>query len=150
MKSFSDDIISYIHSKRIGVLAVEMLDGSPHGATVHFAYDEQKSNFLYETYATYKKAEPLLKNKTTRATFVIGQDENDMKTLQIDGIISLIQKKEDIESFEQIYLKKFPEKLEKYQDSSQYVLFSFIPKWWRFTDWTTAQGKIIFNSEEAI
>jgi len=33
-------ILDYLKDQRVGVLAVEMLDGSPHGATVHFAHTE--------------------------------------------------------------------------------------------------------------
>jgi len=81
------EILDYIESQRVGVLAVEMLDGSPHGATVHFAHTNDPLVFFFETYKEYRKAEPILKNKKTRATFVIGSDESNMKTFQLDGEI---------------------------------------------------------------
>lgn len=139
------DILNYIKSQRVGVLAVEMLDGSPHGATVHFANTENPVQFFFETYREYRKAEPLFGREITRASFVIGSDESNMKTLQLDGEIRLIKPQEK-ELFDEIYLGKFPEKIEKSKDP-KFVFFTFIPKWWRFTDWTTPSGKIILTSE---
>ena len=46
MKKFTSEIAEYLKEERIGVLAVEMLDGSPHAATVHYSYHE-KENIFY-------------------------------------------------------------------------------------------------------
>ena len=81
------EILEYIASQRVGVLAVEMLDGAPHGATVHFAHSEKPLTFLFETYREYRKAEPLFGRECTRASLVIGFDERNMKTLQMDGVV---------------------------------------------------------------
>lgn len=139
------EILNYIKSQRVGVLAVEMLDGSPHGATVHFANTDDPLVFFFETYEEYRKAEPILKNKKTRATFVIGSDESNMKTLQLDGEVELL--KRDDETIESIYLKKFPEKKEKSLTMPNIVFFKFAPTWWRFTDWTKSEGKYILTSD---
>ncbi len=126
------------------MLAVEMMDGSPHAATVHFAHIEDPCVFIFETQRDYRKIEPLLGKNITRASFVIGSDESVMKTLQIDGVAQLL-KAEEKESFESIYLDKFPEKREKSKDS-KYIFFKFTPLWWRFTDWKTPQGKVVLTS----
>src|SRR3989344_5677908 len=135
----NQEILDYIKSQRVGVLSVEMLDGSPHGATVHFANTENPLQFFFETYREYRKAEALFGRDITRASFVIGSDENNMKTLQLDGEVRLIKN-------EDIYLGKFPEKKEKSKEP-KVVFFTFIPKWWRFTDWTKPEGKIILTSD---
>lgn len=77
------DILNYIKSQRVGILAVEMLDGSPHGATVHFANTENPLQFFFETYREYRKAEALFGRDVSRATFVIGSDERDCLTFII-------------------------------------------------------------------
>lgn len=138
------EIIDYLKTQRVGVLAVEMIDGSPHGATVHFAHTESPLTFWFETYHDYRKAEPILKNQITRATFVIGCDEGNMKTLQMDGEVRVL-KSEDKETFEKVYLGKFPEKRAKY-DEGKFLGFTFVPTWWRFTDWTGPEGKKIITS----
>ncbi len=141
-----EGILAYLKTQRIGVLAVEMPDGSPHAATVHFAHAEDPLVFYFETCRDYRKAEPLLARERTRASFVVGCDEGNMKTLQLDGTVALL-KPEEKTLFDAVYLGKFPEKKEKSQDP-KYIFFKFTPTWWRFTDWTTAQRKMILTSEE--
>ncbi|MDO8482795.1 MAG: pyridoxamine 5'-phosphate oxidase family protein [bacterium] len=138
-------ILDYIKTQRAGVLAVEMLDGSPHAATVHFAFTDNPPVFYFETDRDYRKSEPLFGREVTRASFVIGSNETDMKTLQLDGEVRLIRDTEK-ESFDKVYLGKFPEKLKKSQNP-KCVFFFFFPKWWRFTDWTTPTGKVILVSK---
>ncbi len=138
-------VLNYIDTQRVGVFAIEMLDGSPHAATVHFAYTQDPFEFYIVTDATYRKAEPLLKNKESRASFVIGSSEEDMKTLQLDGVVQLVSANQK-GLLEDVYLKKFPEKTEDLKEI-QAVFFKFTPAWWRFTDWTTPEGKSIILSE---
>ena len=140
------EILDYIKSQPVGVLAVEMMDGSPHAATVHFANSENPLIFFFETDRHYRKAEALLGREVSRASFVIGTDESTMRTLQLDGEIRLL-KDEEKQLFNDTYLGKFPKKVKKSEEPST-VFFVFIPKWWRFTDWTGPKGKIIISSED--
>ena len=142
----NQEILNYIKTQRVGVLAVEMLDGSPHGATVHFAHTENPLQFFFETYKDYRKAEALFGREITRATFVIGSDESNMKTFQVDGEVRLLKENEK-EIFNSVYLGKFPEKEKKTLDP-KFVYFTFFPKRWKFTDWTKLEGKLILTSED--
>jgi hypothetical protein len=139
------EILEYIRTQRIGVLAVEMLDGSPHAATVHFACVEEPFLFLFETEAAYRKAEALLGRATSRATFVVGTTEAYMKTLQLDGNVELLRPEE--ENLRSLYLEKFPKKKAS-ADNGKFIFFKFTPTWWRFTDWTQPKGKTILLSNE--
>ncbi len=138
------EITDYINTQRVGVLAVEMLDGSPHATTVHFAFDNNTQIFYFETYKEYKKAEALFGRAVSRASFVIGTSEDTKITLQIDGEVSLI-KDEEKSQYDSIYFNKFPNKIEKSKDP-KFVCFKFIPKNWKFTDWSNPQGKLILTS----
>ena len=138
------EILDFIKQKRVGVLAVEMLDGSPHAATVHYANSENPLVFYFETDRGYRKTEPLLANETTRASLVIGFDEKEMKTLQIDGTVQLLKESQQ-EIFQQIYLGKFPEKAAM-SAKHDLVFFALTPSWWRYTDWTKSKGKTILSS----
>lgn len=140
-----EDVLRFIRSERAGVLAVEMLNGSPHAATVHFAHTENPLVFYFETDRDYRKSEPLFGREVTRASFVIGLNEMDMKTFQLDGEVRLVKDTEKA-LFNEAYFGKFPEKLKKSQNPNC-VFFTFVPTWWRFTDWKTAQGKVILTSE---
>lgn len=140
------EILDYLKTQRVGVLAVEMLNGSPHAATVHFAHTESPLMFFFETHRDYRKSEPLFGKTSTRASLVIGFDESNQKTLQLDGNVRLL-KNDERELFDTVYLTKFPNKKEKSADP-KFVPFIFLPSWWRFTDWTRPEGKVIFTSTE--
>ena len=138
-------ILDYIKTQRVGVLAVEMMDGSPHAATVHFAHSESPLVFFFETSQGYRKCEPLFGREVSRASFVIGSTESNMQTLQLDGEVRLV--KEDEQTFfDNVYFGKFPEKVGKNYAGKENVFFQFTPTWWRFTDWTTPEGKVILTS----
>jgi uncharacterized protein YhbP (UPF0306 family) len=143
MKTFPTAVISYIESNRILVLAVQMPDGSPHAATVHYAYDAARNLFIFETYREYRKMEAFASTGTTRASLVIGSSESDMRTLQIDGTARLLN---DSDEGVVLYMKTFPEKQGKYE-AQKLVFFACTPTWWRFTDWTHADGKRVETSE---
>lgn len=137
------EILDFVKTQRCGVLAIEMMDGSPHGATVHFANSDDPFVFYFETNTNYRKTEALNGREKSRATFVIGTGEDIMKTMQMDGVVKLL-KEEEIEEFNKVYLDKFPEKKEKMHDDV--ILFKFTPTWWRYTDWTDKNGKKILTS----
>jgi general stress protein 26 len=138
------DVLEYVKGERVCVLALEMMDGSPHAATVHFANTDGPI-FVFETNRTYRKSEPLFGKKTTRASLVIGSTESTKKTLQLDGEAKLLG--DDSVQLRETYLKKFPDKTGKL-DGPDVVLFSFTPTWWRFTDWTKPKGSQILTSTD--
>ncbi len=144
MKAFTQDIVSYLKENRICVLAVQMLDGTPHASTVHFAYDDVQGCFIFETYREYRKLESFAQKADVPASLVVGTDEQIMKTLQVDGISRMVTDTDG--TLKAIYMKTFPEKQGKYEEN-KLVFFTLTPRWWRFTDWTHPEGKRIENSE---
>ncbi len=140
------EVFNYVKDQRIGVLAVEMLDGSPHAATVHFAYIENPFVLYFKTSNDTKKTEPLLEKKMTRASYVVGSNEGNMQTLQMDGIASIISPDEHA-IFDTTFHGRFPEKVKKEPDPKA-VFIKFTPTWWRFTDWTLPKGKTVLISTE--
>ncbi len=136
------EMLEYLKSQKVGVIAVQMLNGVPHGATVHFAHQDKPFTFIVLTETSYRKAEPLLKNPSTPATFVVGTSEEAGKTLQLDGIAALTED----EVYKEAYFSKFPNKREKYEPPAD-IFLVFTPTWWRYTDWKTPQGKQILTSE---
>lgn len=135
-------VLEYILTQRVCVLAVEMPDGSPHAATLHFAAEANGSRFYFLTPTGSRKVESLHIRPSSRATVVIGVDEANMKTLQMDGACELIPEQGRAQ-FDSIYFGKFPEKVGKFPDA---VAVAFSPTWWRFTDWTTPQGRVVLES----
>lgn len=140
------DILDYLKTQRICVLSVEMMDGSPHAATVHFAHSENPFLLMFQTERQYRKSEPLYGREKSRASVVVGVNESDMKTLQMDGEVRLLRE-DEMEIFKEIYLTKFPKKIKSSSEPNA-VMFGFFPTWWRFTDWTRPEGKKILTSED--
>lgn len=138
-------IVDFINSQRICVFAIEMLDGSPHAATLHFAINQNPLVFFFKTDKSYKKSEALLNKEISRATVVVGFNESNMKTFQADGQARIINERE-MELFNKIYYGKFLDKEKKDNDPNA-VFFLFTPTWWRFTDWHGPNGKFIISSD---
>ncbi len=133
-------LLDFLQSERVGVLAVEQLDGSPHAATVHFAHTEDPFVLYFETNKNSKKAQKIMTQKYVSASFVVGTSESVMKTAQLDGKIRLITPQEQ-STHETVYLGKFPEKKEKLTNAD-IIRLVFIPTWWRFSDFTGDKQKI--------
>jgi uncharacterized protein YhbP (UPF0306 family) len=140
----NQDILDYINSQRVCVLAVEMPDGSPHAATLHFATSKDGTTFYFLTSPGYRKTEALKGRLTSRASVVVGVDEAVMKTMQLDGEVRIVSEAER-KNFDGIYFGKFPEKVGKFAED---IAFIFTPTWWRYTDWTGANGKRIVSSAD--
>lgn len=117
------------HRPRVCVLAVEMPDAK---------------QFYFLTSPEYRKTEALLARPVSRASVVIGVDEANMKTLQMDGEVRIVPEA-DRASFDAVYFGRFPEKLGKFAND---LAFTFTPTWWRYTDWTTAEGKKVISSTD--
>jgi uncharacterized protein YhbP (UPF0306 family) len=145
MEHLNTEALEYLATQRIGVLAIEMLDGSPHAAALHFAHTENPAVFYIATGVDSRKSEALLKNGSSRATFVVGADENNMKTFQADGIARVVDASEN-EAFMEVYLRKFPKREGRVKDAKA-LLMVFTPTWWRFTDWKTPEGVKIWKSK---
>jgi len=144
MENVVPEALEYLKIQRVGVIAVEMMDGSPHGATVHYVNSENPLIFYFETNREYRKAEALLGREKSRATLVIGFSDEEAKTMQLDGFVELL-KPEEKEFFDTIYFDKFPEKKTKKYGGTP-IFFKFTPTWWRYSNFKTPEGKKIWES----
>lgn len=138
----NEEIINYIKSQRIATLAVEMPDGSPHGAIIHFSHMENPLGFIVLTEKSSLKCETINKSGKARASFVLGTSEEEMKTLQMDGTAEISESEE----VQNAYFNKFPENRKWFGDSSAFIVFT--PTWWRYTDYKSPAGKLIISSEQ--
>ncbi len=139
------EILSYLNTQSVGVLALERTDGSPHAAVLHYVYSTTLNALLFETHKDSRKADLLISKNTTRASFVLGTDESTKTILQIDGVVHVLTQEERV-IFEQEYIGKFQKKAEKVKDEN-IICFKFIPTWWRFIDWSSPEGKKVLASQ---
>jgi uncharacterized protein YhbP (UPF0306 family) len=140
----NQNIIEFIKSRRICVCAIEMLDSSLHAATLHFAATADGSMFFFSTSPESRKGQALSGREVSKASVVVGFEESNMKTLQMDGEARLMEN-DEAALFKETYFGKFPEKAKMFPDN---IFVVFIPKWWRFTDWTGPEGKTIWLSTD--
>ena len=141
-----EDVFAFLKTQRVCVFAIEMMDGSPHGATVHFAHIESPPTFIVLTEKKYRKSEPLRGRAESRATMVIGFEEgSNSRTLQMDGIAHIA----DTPQIRDAYFTKFPNAKAKLTEPEDFF-FTFTPTWWRFTDWTKPEGKTIYLSDGSV
>jgi hypothetical protein len=139
------EAVAFLEKNRVCVMAIEMPDGSPHAATVHYAATEEPV-LLFETESQYRKAEALNHRKVSRASVVVGFTEGaNSSTLQMDGEASLVSN--DDPRVQSVYLAKFPNKAAKAMKPNT-IFFQFKPTWWRFTDWSESRGKRIYTSTD--
>ena len=131
--------MDFLRASRVGVLSVLLKDGSPHGATVHFSHQENPAKLFFLTDRTYKKCEALLGGNPVRASFVLGFSEEEMKTLQIDGVIRIVSDEGELAALKEVHFKKIPTAKE-YENDTDSVFLEFVPAWWQYTDRKTQPG----------
>lgn len=141
------EALSFLKKQRVSVFAIEMLDGSPHGAAVHFAHVEDPVTFIVLTEKKYRKSEPLHGRAESRATMVIGFDEGASRTLQMDGVAHVLGTNDA--ALKDMYFEKFPNVKAELNEPEDFF-FTFTPSWWRFTDWTRPEGKTIYLSDGSV
>ncbi len=126
--------LNFLRENRVGVLSVLLKDGSPHGAAVHFAHEEDPLRFYFLTDKNYKKCEALLESGSVRASFVIGTDERSMQTFQLDGSVHMVSSPTELNNLKKVYFEKIPTAKE-YENDPDSVYLEFVPTWWQFTDY---------------
>jgi len=115
------EVIEYLDSQKVGVIAIERLDGSLHGAAIHYAYSQNPFQFYFATERNSLKVDGLIVHGTSQATFVVGSDESAMKTIQLDGVVSLVTP-EDHKNFEKVYFGKFGG---EHKEDPEQLMFTF-------------------------
>ena len=137
------EALEFLAAQRICVFAIEMPDGAPHAATLHFAIVGKEPIFVFKTDMRYRKTEALCARESSRASLAIGFEEGpNSKTLQVDGTARVINADDELLKG---YYEKFPEKVKAEPDPNA-IFFKFTPTWWRFTDWSKPRGKTILTS----
>jgi hypothetical protein len=143
------EILEFLKAERVGVLTVLINDNQPHGATVHFACncDPENSVFYFQTFKDSVKAQAFIHGNKCKSSFVIGTDEQEMQTMQLDGVVELLDH-HDTQECVKHYFRKFPEKIERAKDQRA-VYFIFKPTWWRYSHFKRQGGKLIVASDNS-
>ena len=129
-------ILDFLTKHRVSSLTTMLPDGTPHAAALHYSHNEEPIEIYFSTENTSRKCKGLLKGETVKASVVVGFSEEEWVTLQMDGDVTAITDKDELEKVYKIHYPKHPNS-EKYKDDPATIFLKFTPAWWRYTDYNT-------------
>lgn len=143
----NDKILKYLTKEHVGVLSNLLPDGSVHGATLHFSHNVEPLEIYFSTENTSRKCEGLLNGEVVKASLVIGFSESEWITLQLDGEITAVSDKPELEAVHRIHYSKHPGS-EKYKNDPVTIFLKFTPLWYRYTDYNTDPLTVISSEKD--
>lgn len=135
----TDVIAEFINTHPIAVLTVILPDGTPHGSAMHVASSQDPFCFFFETEDGTRKY-TAIKAGQKKAAVVIGCQDGEWKTLQLEGEIEEVTDPHELDETKRIYYTRYPDS--KRRESPKTVFLRFLPNWWRFSDFTTTPPSI--------
>lgn len=135
-------VLDFIRNHRVCSLTVLLSDGTPHAAAMHYSHTEEPLIFYFSTDKTYRKSEALLTGQRVKASMVIGFNEEEWLTLQLEGAIHIMQDEDETKRIKTIHYQKNPSS-KQFESLPTTIFLVFTPTWWRFTDFNTEPPSII-------
>lgn len=121
-------VLEFLKNNTMSVLAMQLADGAPHTAAMHFAH--QDGSLYLSTRSTSKKASGLVSGKA-KASITVGISEEEWVTLQMDGEVEKVEE----QPAKDIILAKYPEDAKHFDATA--IFLKFTPTWWRYSDYKT-------------
>lgn len=126
-------LYDFIFKHKYAVLSTVTVDNFPESAYVGFAVTPDLK-IIFDTVSTSRKYLNLIKNPSI--SFVIGWDN--YQTVQYEGTAK-IPTAAELDDLLQIYLKVFPDGIERKENWEDLVYFCVEPKWTRYSDFNIPQ-----------
>lgn len=130
-------ILEFLKKNRVSVLSVVLSDGMPHTSALHYSHKEEPLEFYFSTENTSRKCQGLLKGETTKGSLVVGFNEEEMITVQLDGQAQAVLDPAELEPVKKVHYAKHPE-AKRWENDPATVFLKFTPTWWRYTDYNTS------------
>lgn len=131
---------------RVCSLTVMLPDGSPHAAALHYSHRNTPVTLFFSTENTSKKTQGLLKGEKQKASVVVGFSEEEWITLQMDGEVKAVLDDKELEEVKNVHYAKHPDS-KQYENNPATIFLSFVPSWWRFSDYNTDPPTILASEE---
>lgn len=144
MKSIDKRVLKFIETHRVSVLGIQQKN-SIHSATLHYAFSKDTFSFYFITGKSSRKCESLLSGNKQNASLVIGFDEKEFTTIQLEGNVQIATEIKSLEEAWSVYLGKFPERKNR-KEAEEVAMLEFKPSWWRFTN-LKKEPNVIISSE---
>jgi general stress protein 26 len=130
-------VMEFLSKERISSLTTMLPSGMPHSGVLHFSFLQDGDGFklYFSTDSTSKKAEFLSNSKESLASVTIGFSEQEWRTLQMDGIIRVVEG-EALKNIKANHYKMHPNS-QKFESDPNTIFLEFTPSWFRYTDFMT-------------
>lgn len=138
-------ISAFLEAHRVSVMGVLQSDGTIHSASLHYAHSEKPLGFYFITGRDSRKCRSLLDGAVQNASLVIGFNEEEFVTFQMEGKVKIVEDETELDNAWKTYLEKYPSRSGR-KDNPEIAVLKFAPDWWRYTDMKTDPTTII-NSE---
>ena len=125
------DLKSFVDGHRWAVEASTGVDGAPQAAIIGIAMSD-RLEIVFDTLSTSRKAINL-KTRPCLALVIGGWDDDDPRTLQIEGEVDFPQG-DDLKRLADVYYSVFPEGRTRL-DWPELVYVRMRPRWARFSDY---------------
>ncbi len=135
-------VLDFVDKHRISVLTTLLSDGSPHSASLHYSADLELLEFYFITEKTTRKLQALSEKKQDKASLVIGFSEEEFVTLQVEGVIQILEEQASSQRAWNSFIEKYPQTAARQTDPT-FVILSFQPTWWRFSEFRPKPPRII-------
>jgi len=135
-------IEGFLSKNRISVLSVVLPDGSSHSAALHYSHVDNPLKFYFSTKRSSRKCEGLQDGKSAKASLVVGFNEEEWITMQLNGEVKIVINSDELAAIKAVHYMKHPGS-KKYENDPESIFLEFIPNWWRYTDFNTKPVTIL-------
>src|SRR5579872_5258129 len=92
----------------ISVVSIMDLEGYPHSAALHYAFDPDSFTFYFFTSKNSHKAQTLVNGEIVKASVVIGFSDKEWITIQMEGKIHMGILPDEVFNAQALFYVKFP------------------------------------------
>lgn len=140
------ELKSYLAANQVGVLGVCLTDGTPHTAAVHYSQREDPFCIFIQSGRDSVKCSPFSTKDTVLASLTVGTSEEEWKTMQVHGVLEMLQSGDDVTEFKHYHYAKNPDA--EAHDGHDTAYLKLTPTWWRFSDYNTHPLRVIEETGE--
>ncbi|MFY9457610.1 MAG: pyridoxamine 5'-phosphate oxidase family protein, partial [Candidatus Spechtbacterales bacterium] len=84
-------IFQFVQKHRVSVLAIEMPNGVPHAAALHYSEQQDPLKLFFSTTRSSEKLKAFDGKRTVKGSVVIGFSEEEWLTMQMDGEARIVE-----------------------------------------------------------
>ena len=138
------EVEKFLQKHRIAVLSIIDAEGYPHSAAMHFATNGIPFAFYFRTDKSSHKNQALVNGAEAKASVVIGFDEKEWVTMQMEGHAHIAMLPDEQQEAEILYFKKFPNA----EKGGHLVTIIFKPIFWKYIDYREKPWRMMTSEDK--